>query len=325
MANNHEQFIAFDGNIKASDSRRKTLKTNRDALREKVRKYFKENWPDKSQPRFFWQGSYAMFTLLSPIKDENGLGAYDLDDGIYFEGAECDRESADWYHDEVYNAVKDHTKTGADNNKPCVTVNYADGHHVDLPIYYWTTGEDHPKLAHLANPWMGSDPKELWSWFNGRSEHPQLRRIVRYLKAWADYIEDSKDKKMPTGCSLMMLAVKHYSANDRDDIALKDVLVAMYDELSGEDGFHCYRPTYPVNEDLYENYSATRKNNFLTELKLFKDDAERAINSKNQKEGCLKWQKHFGDRFPCSNAKDEDEDVQQQSRSGILTNNSRFA
>jgi hypothetical protein len=123
----------------------------------------------------------------------------------------------------------------------------------------------------------------------------------------------------------MMLAVKHYSANDRDDIALKDVLVAMYDELSGEDGFHCYRPTYPVNEDLYENYSATRKNNFLTELKLFKDDAERAINSKNQKEGCLKWQKHFGDRFPCSNAKDEDEDVQQQSRSGILTNNSRFA
>ena len=83
MANNHEQFIAFNDAIKATPTRRNTLKTNRDALRDKIRKYFKENWPNKPSPSFYWQGSYAMSTLLNPIKDEDGLGAYDLDDGIY--------------------------------------------------------------------------------------------------------------------------------------------------------------------------------------------------------------------------------------------------
>ena len=62
MANNHEQFIAFNNAITATATRRNTLKTNRDALRDKIRKYFKENWPDKPSPSFYWQGSYAMST-----------------------------------------------------------------------------------------------------------------------------------------------------------------------------------------------------------------------------------------------------------------------
>ena len=80
MANNHEQFKAFHDEIKATSTRRKTLKKNRDTLRTKIKKYFKDNHSDYIQPTFYWQGSYAMRTLLNPIKDENGLGAYDLDD-----------------------------------------------------------------------------------------------------------------------------------------------------------------------------------------------------------------------------------------------------
>ena len=325
MANNHEQFIAFNNAITATTTRRNTLKTNRDALRDKIRKYFKDNWPDKPSPSFYWQGSYAMSTLLNPIKDEDGLGAYDLDDGIYFFGDEEKRESIDWYHTEILKAVEKHTSQGAKDNKPCVTVYYADGHHIDLPAYYWIDGKEHPQLAHRSSDWTDSDPRELSDWFKGRKEHPQLRRIVRYLKAWADFITDSKGKKMPTGCSLMMLAVEHYVADTRDDIALKEVLVGMHDALSKDDGFHCYRPTFPINEDLFENYSQTRKNDFLSALKSFRDDAERAINSKNPHEACLKWQKHFGDRFACSTAKDEDEDAQKMRSSGVLSNNNRFA
>ena len=130
---------------------------------------------------------------------------------------------------------------------------------------------------------------------------------------------------MPTGCILTMLAVKHYSANGRDDIAMKDVLNSMYDELSAEDGFHCYRPTFPENEDLFEHYKESRKNFFLNQLKLFSQDATRAVESKNQKDGCLKWQKYFGDRFSCSTAKDVDEDTQKLENSGTIKTNSRFA
>lgn len=60
-------------------------------------------------------------------------------------------------------------------------------------------------------------------------------------------------------------------------------------------------------------------------VKSFKEDAVRAINCKNPHDACLKWQKHFGSRFCCSTAKDEDEDAQKQESTGVLTNNSRFA
>lgn len=326
MANNHEQFIAFDDAIRASKSVRETLKKNREAIRTKIRNYFKENWPDKIQPKFYWQGSYSMFTLLNPIREEDGLGAYDLDDGIYFVGAseeEC--ESVQWYHDEIYKAVKNHTSQGAKDNDPCVTVYYADNHHVDLPAYFMVDGDEHPRMAHKKNPWMDTDPRETTNWFNGRDEHPQLRRIVRYVKAWADYVNNQGEGKMPTGCILTILVVDNYIANERDDVALKDVLVKMNNTLSADNGFHCYRPTFPKGEDLFEYYKASRKQFFLSELKSFANDAEKAINSSNQKDGCLKWQNHFGERFSCSTANDEDEDAQKKEMSGTLKNNSRFA
>ena len=84
MANNHEQFIAFNNTIKVTDTQKGTLQTNREAIREKVRKYYKDNYPDDVQPKFNMQGSYAMHTILNPIRDTDGFGTYDLDDGVYF-------------------------------------------------------------------------------------------------------------------------------------------------------------------------------------------------------------------------------------------------
>ena len=46
MANNHEQFIAFDDTIALSQTKEDELKKNRKALREKIRKYFKGNFFD---------------------------------------------------------------------------------------------------------------------------------------------------------------------------------------------------------------------------------------------------------------------------------------
>jgi len=324
MANNHEQFIAFNDTI--TSSKRTTLKKNRNAIRKKIKDYFSDNWPDKIQPKFHWQGSYAMFTILNPIRDEDGLGAFDLDDGVYFVGSSLDeREDVEWYHKEVLSAVQNHTSEGAEDTKPCIRVNYTDGHHVDLPIYFMVEGDEHPTLAHKANPWMDSDPRDFLDWFKGRPEHPQLRRIVKYLKAWAENVNSDNKGKMPTGCILTMLAAKHYKANDRDDVAMKDVLNSMFNELSKDNGFHCYRPTFPENEDLFEHYKQTRKDFFLNKLKVFSQDASRAVESKNQKDGCMKWQKHFGNRFSCSTAKDIDEDAQRQKSSGTIKTNSKFA
>lgn len=328
MANNQEQFNVFHDTINATQAKRSKLQINRNALRDRIRKYFKDNHPVEIQPKFHWQGSYAMHTILNPIKDEDGLGAYDLDDGIYFIGqSENERKELEWYHKEVLKAVEKHTSTGAEDNNPCVTVYYADGHHIDLPIYFMIESDLHPQLAHRENSWMYSDPRNLIDWFSNECKNKQmLRRLVRYLKSWCDNINDRGEVKMPTGCIMTMLAAKYYQENDRvrEDIAMRDLLVTMYESLSKDDGFHCWRPTYP-NEDLFEGYDENRKVKFLEKLQSFKADAARAIESKNPRDACLKWQKHFGNRFCCSTAKDEDEDAQAKAFPGIINTNSRFA
>ena len=133
------------------------------------------------------------------------MGAYDLDDGIYFVSDESDKKDLEWYHTEIYEAVKDHTSKGAEDNDPCVTVLYADGHHVDLPCYFMVTGES-PQLSHRKTPWIESDPKGLRKWFNDECANKvNLKRIVRYLKAWCDNIKDETDKKCQLVVSLQCL------------------------------------------------------------------------------------------------------------------------
>lgn len=327
MANNHEQFKAFHEAINSTTTRRKILKKNRDALRNKIKKYFKDNHDDYIQPTFYWQGSYAMHTLLNPIKDENGLGAYDLDDGIYFASDDInERKSIEWYHKEVYEAVKDHTDIGANDIKPCVRVQYADGHHIDLAIYFWHTAEDKTMLAHKAEPWQESNPDEMIDWFSNEcNAKTKLRELVRFMKAWCEY-KRSEGIKMPSGCIISMLTSKYYQWNDenRYDIAMRDILKIMYDDLSAEGNFHCFRPIAPY-EDLFNNYTKCRQDAFLKELKSFMEDAEKAIACKNQREGCIRWQKHFGNRFSCSTTKDFDEDAMQQKFSGSINKNSQYA
>lgn len=329
MANNHEQFSAFHDSINVTATKRATLKDNREALRKRIRKYFKDNYPDEIQPKFHWQGSYAMHTILNPIKDEEtGLGVYDLDDGVYFVGKEqSECKDIEWYHARIKEAVDGHTQQEPVDKSACIRVEYADGHHIDLPMYFMVDGDEHPQLAHRKNPWVIQDPRDLIDWFSDECKNKnKLRHMVRFLKAWSAYINDTRDFEMPCGCILTMLGAKYYQDNDesREDIAMRDILQNMYNGLNSEGGFECIRPVFPY-DDLFANYDTTRKDKFMAELKAFKEDADRAINSKNPHDACLKWQKHFGNRFSCSTAKDEDEDATEQKRSGLLKSNSQFA
>ena len=328
MANNHEQFVAFHDAIKANDSRIEKLRGNRKALRDRIRNYFKNNLEDEIQPKFYSQGSFAVGTILNPIVDDDGLAAYDLDDGVYFIGdSEDEKHEIQWYHDKVYAAVDGHTDQAPNDKNACVRVNYADGHHIDLPIYFKVDGDEHPQLAHKKKPWAKQDAKQFNEWFEEQCDNKTyLREIVRFLKAWRDWIKYDKSVDLPCGFILTILAANHYTENDatRLDVIMKDTLVSMQDELSKEGHFICKRPVSP-GEDLFEHYSDTKRNTFLSRLKSFREDAERAVNSKNQNEGCEKWQKYFGDRFSCSTAKDVDDDAQQKEFAGTIKKYSQYA
>lgn len=331
MANCNEQFIDFNSSISLTDDRKSKLKKSRKKLRDRVRDDFKENHDNEIKPKFSSQGSSEMKTGINPITrviDEDGkekkVIKYDTDDGIYFIGLLKDRKTVQTYHNWIYDAVNGYTSITPVDKNTCVRTLFSDGHHIDQPIYFIDEENDeHPWLAHKKNGWIASDPKEFYQWFNNEaSKNEQLRRLVKYLKAWCDlqnYEDDSK--KMPTGFVITIWVTNNFSSDSRDDIALKDTLNNIYNKLSTN--FSCLRPTTPKDEDVMENYN--HQEYFMDKLKAFLDSAIQAINETNPKNACYKWQKHLGSRFSCANAKDEDEGAKSYSSPAIITSNAKSA
>lgn len=313
MANCHELFTEFNNAIRLTDARRASLKGSRKELRRIIRKYFKDNKPKEIMPKFSGQGSLIMDVIVNPIPrkkivngQEKTILYYDVDDGIYFIGDENQdqRKAIQTYHQWIYEAVKDHTDQDPIDKNTCVRVIFADGHNIDLPIYY--KKGDTPELAHKAKGWIFSDPKKFADWFNEQADKkPQLRRIVRFLKAWKDFCEfNNSSRSFPSGLVLTILAAKNYYEHERDDIAFKETLILIQAALSRE--FKCPRPTIPEGEDLLKEYSG--KDDFMKCLNKLISSAKAAIEETNQKKSCEIWQKEFGERFSCSNAKDEKEE-----------------
>lgn len=317
MATLHNEFIQFNKKIKLTNSRKESLKKSRKSIRKKIRSWFKENKPNELQPKFSGQGSFEMNTTINPIpeydKDENKLLKYDLDDGIYFleKDDEDNKKAVNTWHDWVYTAVNDHTIQETKKKKSCIRVIFSDGHHIDLPIYY--EKDDVYELAHKSEGFITSDPKEFYDWFNGE-KNPQLERIVRYLKAWRNFRENKNTNlKLPSGFELTILATNDYSKDDNDDTAFRETVRNIYDTLSVEGGFKCLRPTTPKDENVFEDYSETRKDNFLNTLKSLLSDCDRANEEKNLKKASeYLINNQFGSRFP------KGEDTEEEVKSSVL-------
>ena len=331
MANCHDQFVDFNSTISLTDDRKKKLKKSRKNLRDRIRDDFKENRKDEIKPKFTSQGSSEMKTTINPIPriiEENGnektITKYDTDDGIYFIGPLSERKSVQTYHNWIWDAVDGYTGVAPVDKNTCVRTKFAEGRHIDQPIYFIDEAEpDEPKLAHKRDGWVASDPRAFSGWFNDQAnKNEQLRRFVKYLKGWCDYqnyVDNSK--KMPTGFVLTIWAANNFSANSRDDVGFRDTLQNIYNQLINK--FECLRPTVPKNEDVMDGFK--HEQYFIDKLKTFLDSAKQAINETNPKNACHKWQKHLGSRFSCANAKDEDEGAKSFSSPAVVTGNAKSA
>jgi len=315
MADLHQTFIDFIDKIKLQPNDKKQLKRSKDTIRKDIKNYFKKK-NSQYKVRFLGQGSYSMHTTIIP-KD----GDYDIDDGVYIFGNIDDKPTCQQVHSWINNAVKNRTNQNNISKNTCIRVQYANNYHIDLPIYYKIDGEDDkvklddkdiPKFAHKKDGWIDSDPYAFRLWFEEKSkDKPQLKRIVRYLKAWSD---NKSSLNLPSGMVFTILASENYMSDERDDVALLKTLERIQksidDSRSKRAKYTCFRPTVDKTENLLEKYSSkTTKENFLTALNNFINSGEKAINLRGKKDACAKWQKHLGDRFPCSSIKENDSDI----------------
>ncbi len=320
MATLHKEYIGFNSEIKLNQSRIDSLNKSKKDIRKKIRDWFSSNKPNEIQPKFGGQGSFMMGTNVNPIvkydKDGNKILKYDLDYGIYFiedkDGTK--KQSINTWHNWVYLSVENHTNQDPIDKNTCVRVIFADGHNIDLPIYY--KKDNLLELAHKAKGWIESDPKAFYEWFN-TNKTTQLERIVRFFKAWKDFREDNnKNLKLPSGFEFTILATNNFHSDDSDDVAFRETVRNIHTELSKDNGFKCLRPTCPKDEDVFSSYSSQRKSNFLNTLKSLLDDLDRAKNEKNFKKASQILIDHqFGDRFPLGEDKTEEQKTSDLSKS----------
>lgn len=311
MANCNKHFIDYNEVIRLTSARKKSLKISRKELRNKVKKWFKENKPNETQPKFHGQGSFMMDTIINPIPRkviveniETTKLYYDVDDGIYFEGDKSsdERPSPTTYHNWVYEAVKGHTYTDPIDKNTCIRTLFADGHNIDEPIYYKQGSV--PELAHKRDGYIESDPKAFTEWFNEKADkEPQLRELVRCGKGWCDKKDfHNENKPMPCGLIITILFTENaVYRKDRNDIALKETLINVESTLKKD--FVCYRPTAPKGENLLKNY--LHKDYFMKCLADFIEDAKSALQEKNIRKATELWRKHLSNRFPLGEDRDE--------------------
>lgn len=291
MANLHNLFQEFNNELSITATKKSKMISSKDHLRNKIKDHFKDNHPGYT-PKFYIQGSYKLKTSIRTKED-----TCDLDDGIYFD-SNPDNVTGTTLQKWVKEAVNGTTDATPTHKKKCIRVDYKAGYNIDLPVLVFDEENDeHPVLAVKNEDFQLDDPKEFVDYFR-KNKTDQLVRIIKYLKAWCDF----KREEMPCGLAMTVLALDHFQENQRDDVALKYVLIEIENNLM--QNFECTMPTTPM-DNLFEDYSQTRRDHFMDNLRAFINDAKKAIDDPNRLKASKLWRKHLGDRFPLGDDSDE--------------------
>jgi hypothetical protein len=126
---------------------------------------------------------------------------------------------------------------------------------------------------------------------------------------------------MPSGLAMTILssnALGKIVLNERDDISLRDILSEIKKTL--DINFECLVPVTP-KDNLFSDYTQTRKDNFLNALNSFLDDANKAIKEENQLNASKLWKNHLGDKFPKGEDKTDNSRVKSSIAAGAASSN----
>lgn len=285
---------------------------------------------DVPTPRFFTQGSWSYKTLNAPAQMPQQCdlddGAY-LPMGFVTQ-TKRPSKAASLFFSAAEEALAPLVKMRGwkQSEKPtCIRIEVSSDAHVDIPLYAipdaefqllkarahyamdsieeavkraerdaWTAlPNDQVLLAHREKDWIESDPRPLKDWFLNEVDvkGEQLRRVVRYLKAYRDW---RWSQGGPASILLMAAASPLFEAkHGRDDVALLEVCKALPKAL--RDG---------VNNPAEESESLTDRlgpNGVEEAAKAFEKFAailDAAISCSDASLACRWLQEQFGQRFP---------------------------
>jgi hypothetical protein len=307
------------------------------------REFLQQHWNqmrDFLQPRLtqrsgcqvstWLQGSYKFGTLLKPVsKDEE----YDVDVGLYFHWDSDERahpaasQLRSWVQEELEEYARGVAEIREVEDPPkerCSRASYVSQFHIDIPVYHLDPRRDVRRLACLSGDWEPSDPKAIYIWFKELVPNPQrerLRRIVRYLKAWAAVAFNDRATARPSSVLLTVAAAQAFdtiqsweifSTADDEDTLIK-VVKSIYDRLSVD-----ARVWNPVDEDEDLNrIPADDRDIFISRLRELREAALAAEDAPDEASAALAWSRVFSYLMPLPETS-EVEVVEEESNRALM-------
>ena len=313
--------------ISPTTEQREFLQTKWNELADHLKR---ELYSDYGYPISTWlQGSYKYATLIRPVHISE---EYDVDVGIYFEWEDDGNakpapiQLREWVQQELINYKKLSDEIKQIETPPkerCSRAIYTNKFHIDTPVYHLEKSSDTRRLACLSGEWEESDPKTIYKWFRdsvNQDDMDQLRRLVRYFKAWAAVEFESSPKARPSSILLTVLVTNIFKnsllsrlVGMDDEDALIMVIKDVHDQL-----FKNRIVENPVDseEDL-NRITEEHWGGFLTSLQAFRNAAEKAAELEDEASAALAWSEVFSFHMPLPETK-EVEIVEESSGRAIM-------
>lgn len=246
----------------------------RDELPKRLREAL-EDAGAAPRPRFFTQGSWAYKTLNAPCKEPQQADLDDGTylPFSYIESAPPSEMSSILFNaveDILGELGGEKGWTLVTENPNCTRLEIDSDKHIDVPVYSipdtefalltkaavalesrgiamdaataiddnWDLMPTHGVLmATKTNGWRDSDPRPVKDWVNNEVgiKGEQLRRVMRYIKAWRDHQTWDPDKD-PKSILLMVATAEAFdvSVHGHDDVAMAKVCERLPEILRGK-------------------------------------------------------------------------------------------
>ena len=274
--------------------------------------------------RTWLQGSYKFGTQIRPVRSSE---EFDIDLGFYFlwegkpdDGTHSPKILKSFVQDKLKKYAKDNDAVvSVATPKPrCARIRYKNKFHIDIPVYHLSDNEVR-NLATENDDWEDSDPKAIYFWFKDcftDTERVKVRRIVRYLKAWAA-LKFSDLKVRPSSIILTILATESATSIGasklaEDDDALADIVAEIVKRLKKS---HEVKNPKNRKEDIGGRYDADQWEGIETAFGELKDVCDRAVKSNTELAAADIWQEAFEHMFPLPEAEKITKSMAEDARS----------
>ena len=261
---------------------------------ESIKKFLKDNLD--CYRKVEKQGSYAMQTIIKPVKEND---EFDADLLVYCSEME-DWEPAD-YIQELYNLFKNNGNYShmVKRKTRCVTLDYSGDFHLDLVPC--VEDDDRTYICNFQeNEFEETDGTGYRQWLSDKTTYTdgELKRVTRLMK----YLRDHKKN-----FSVKSILLTTMLGNSVDNILrseFTDTPTALLKIVTSLNTYLSNNPQMPVienpvipDEDFNRHWDQEKYENFCDKISIYREKIEDAYYEEDRNSSIRKWRKVFGNNF----------------------------